>query len=101
MIKQRESLSIIEVEQYIKDNENAAELSKFIKKFSKLNLKKAKELRKELQDLDLMKVKSDQISKIIEILPEDAEDLNKIFTDISLDEDETQKILNTVKKIIK
>lgn len=101
MIKQRESLSMAEIGQYTKDNENVSELNKFIKKFSKLNLKKAKELRKELQSLDLMKLKSDQISKIIDILPEDGEDLNKIFTDVSLDEDEIQKILNTVKKINK
>ncbi|MFZ1970820.1 MAG: hypothetical protein WAU65_01410 [Candidatus Nanoarchaeia archaeon] len=101
MIKDRQSLSMVESEQYIKDDENAAELGKFIKKFVKLDLKKAKELKKKIEELNLMKVKSDYTSKIIDVLPENSEDLNKIFVDISLDENETQKILDTVKEFIK
>ena len=31
-------------------------------------------------------------------MPENAEDLNKIFVDISLDEDEKRKILETIKE---
>ena len=101
MIKNRESLSMAEAQEYLKDNENAAELEKFIKKFSKLDAKKAKELRKKIEEANLMKVKSDQISKIIDILPETAEDLNKIFEDTSLDENESKKILDTIKEVIK
>ena len=101
MIKDRQSLSMAESEQHIKDDENAAELAKFIKKFVKLDFKKAKELKKKIEELNLMKVKSDYTSKIIDILPENSEDLNKIFVDISLDENETQKILDTVKEFIK
>jgi len=92
---------MIESEEYTKDNENSVELNKFIKKFTKIDLKKAKELRLRLQELNFMKVKSDHISKIIDLLPETDEDLNKIFADISLDENETQKILDTVKQFIK
>jgi DNA-directed RNA polymerase subunit F len=101
MIRNRTSLSMIESEEYTKDNENSVELNKFIKKFTKIDLKKAKELRLRLQELNFMKVKSDHISKIIDLLPETDEDLNKIFADISLDENETQKILDTVKQFIK
>ncbi|HTY44358.1 MAG TPA: hypothetical protein VMC80_03890 [Patescibacteria group bacterium] len=101
MITNRESLSIAEVLEYTKDSENAVELNKFIKKFVQIDLKKAKELRKSLMELNLLKIKSDHVSKIIDVLPENAEDLNKIFVDISLDENETQKILDTVKQFIK
>ncbi len=101
MIKNRTSLSMVEAEEYTKDNENSAELNKFIKKFSKIDLKKAKELRLKLEELNLMKLKSDYISKIIDILPETNEDINKIFADISLDENESQKILDTVKEYTK
>ena len=48
-----------------------------------------------------MKIKPDYASKVIDILPETSEDLNKIFVDITLDENETQKILDTVKEFIK
>jgi DNA-directed RNA polymerase subunit F len=101
MIRNRSSLSMVEAEEYTKDNENSAELNKFIKKFAKIDLKKAKELRLKLQELNLMKLKSDYISKIIDILPETNEDINKIFADISLDENESQKILDTVKEYTK
>ncbi|MDE1848543.1 MAG: hypothetical protein KGH55_00740 [Nanoarchaeota archaeon] len=101
MISNRESLSMAESKAFIESNENAVELTKFIKKFSGIDLKKARELRLKISELNLMKVKSDQISKIIDLLPETTEDLNKIFVDISLDEDESHKILNTVKEFIK
>ena len=101
MIINRESLSMVEAEEHTKNNENATELNKFIKKFARLDFKKAKELRKKLIELNLMKMKSDHISKIIDILPETAEDLNKIFADVGLDENETQKILDSVKEFVK
>jgi DNA-directed RNA polymerase subunit F len=101
MIKSRESLSMAEAEEYLRNNENVAELSKFIKKFMQIDPKKAKELRKNLLELNLMKLKQYHASKIIDILPENAEDLNKIFADTGLDENEVQKILDTVKQFIK
>jgi DNA-directed RNA polymerase subunit F len=101
MIKNRQALSMIEAEEYTQDNENSVELNKFIKKFARIDLKKAKELRSKLEELGFMKVKPEQISKIIDVLPETNEDLNKIFVDISLDENEIQRILETVKQFIK
>ncbi|MDD5699604.1 MAG: hypothetical protein PHH00_00195 [Candidatus Nanoarchaeia archaeon] len=101
MIKNRESVSMAEAEEYTKDNENAAELNKFLKKFVTLDLKKARELRNSLLGLNLIKIKSDHISKIIDVLPETSEDLNKVFVDVGLDENEIQKILDTVKQFVK
>ena len=69
-----------------------------MKKFVTLNPKEAGELRKKLEDLDLMKMKAEHIVKIIDLAPENTEELNKIFVDVSLDEDETKKILDTVKE---
>ena len=45
-----------------------------------------------------MKVNERDIVKIIDLIPENAEELNKIFTDVGLNEDETTKILETVKE---
>jgi len=94
MIKSNEPLSMVESKVYV---EKDGEVSKFIKNFTKLDLKDAKEFRKKLENLDLMKMKEAQIVKIIDQMPEDKEDLSKIFIGISLDEDETKKILDTVK----
>ncbi len=99
MIKNNEPLNMAEVMEYLKKNEeNKAEIIGFIKKFSKIKAKEAKELKQEIESLGIIKIKPDYAVKIADILPENAEDLNKIFIDVSLDEDETKKILETVKK---
>ena len=89
----------VEVAEYVKKTEDSEiDLTGFIKKFVKLNLKEAKELRKKIEKLEFMKVGREHIVKIIDFMPENAEDLNKIFVDVSLNEDETRKILETVKE---
>ena len=99
MIKNQKPLSMVEVLKYIKkDKESEAELAGFIKKFTKIDAKKAQELKEKLLGLDLMKIKEDHITKITDLMPENSEDLNKIFVGISLDEDEKGKILETIKE---
>ena len=57
----------------------------------------AKKIKEDLEALDSIKVKRDHIVKVVDLLPADASDLNKIFTDVSLNEEETNKILEIVK----
>ena len=98
MIKNTEVLSMPEVTEYVKkDKTSETDIVGFIKKFSKLNLKDAKELKEKIQKLDLMKVNEKYVVKIIDLMPENSEELNKIFTDVSLNEDETKEILETIK----
>ena len=59
--------------------------------------KKAKKLKEALEGLNLIKLRNSDIIKIIDVVPENATELNKIFTETSLDADETNKILETVK----
>jgi len=100
MIENNEPLSIAEASEYIKGKENEEDkIRNFIKKFAKINVKKAKELRANLEQMEMMKIKPEHIVKIIDILPENVEELNKIFSGISLDEDETKKILEAVKSL--
>ena len=96
MIKTTELLSMAEAGEYI-DKSTSIDVKGFIKKFTKLKPKEAKELKKKLGELDMMKLRAEQIVKIIDLLPENQEDLNKIV-DVSLDEDETKKILETIKE---
>ena len=87
-----------EAMEYIKKTQNEEiEIMGFIKKLVKITPKEAKEIRKNIKELELIKVKPQHISKIIDLMPENAEDLNKIFTDVSLNEDETKQILNKIK----
>jgi len=101
MIKNSQALSMPEVKKLLgglEDSERKKQLEVFIKKFSKMPIKKAEELKKELRTLNMIKLKEEHIVKIIDVLPEDSSDINKIFIDVSLDEDETNKILEIVKK---
>ena len=97
MIRENQPLSMAESLEYLKEKENPGIVG-FIKKFTKLSAKESKEIRQALEGLNILKIKPEHISKIIDLMPEDKEDLNKIFIDISLDEDETNKILDIIKK---
>jgi DNA-directed RNA polymerase subunit F len=97
MLKEQEPLSMPEVFEFL-DKEKESDIKGFIKKFNNLSSKDAKDLRKRLEGMDLMKMKKEHIVKIIDMLPDNKEDLNKIFVDIGLDENEIEKIISTVKE---
>jgi DNA-directed RNA polymerase subunit F len=100
MIIDRTPLNLNEVEKIVEELEESPkkeEIEQFLKKFNKTKVQQAKKIKEDLEKLDLLKIKREHIVKIIDLLPQDASDLNKIFTDISLNEDETNKILEIVK----
>jgi DNA-directed RNA polymerase subunit F len=99
MIKNSEPFSMAEAIEYIKkDDDKETEIIGFIKKFNKLKSKDAKELKQEIERLGIIKIKPEYTVKIVDLLPDSSEELNKIFVDVSLDEDETKKILESVKR---
>ncbi len=96
-----EPISMIEAKKIVetsKEEKEEKEIIDFIKRFAKLDVKKADELRKDLEGLEILRMKPEYITKIIDLLPEDVSDINKIFIDVSLDENETNKLLETIKK---
>ena len=98
MIKNNKPLSMAEVTEYAKKDEAGKEVVGFIKKFTKLKLAEAKELRKKLQELDLIKLNEKHIVKLVDFLPDDSEEVNKVVVDSNLNEDEIKKILETIKE---
>lgn len=96
MTNKEHPLSICESQEHL--GEDQEDLKGFVKKFAPLDPDKAKELRKNLEERDMMKMTEYHISKIIDILPVEKEEVNKIFTDTTLDEDETNKVIETVKQ---
>ena len=100
MILDRTPLNMNEVELAIKDiadSEKKQEIELFLKKFLKTKAGSAKKIKEALEKLDSIKIKREHIVKIVDLLPNDSSDLNKIFTDVSLNEDENNKILEIVK----
>jgi len=99
MINENKPLSMAESLDFIKSAEiENTEVIGFIKKFSGLKPNQAKEMREKIEELKLLKVKPENITKIIDLLPNNSVDLNKIFEDVSLDEDEANKILDIIKQ---
>lgn len=96
MIVKSTPLSASESKEYLKKEQEA--LKEFISKFTKLNVRQAKDFREKLERLNLMKMNSRHISKIIDFMPVNLEEINKIFIDISLDENEANKIIDVVKQ---
>ncbi len=100
MILDRTPLNMNEVQKIIKDlpdSDKKQETELFLKKFLKTKPEQSKKIKQELEKLDSIKIKREHIVKISDLLPTDASDLNKIFNDVSLNEDEINKILEIVK----
>jgi len=97
MIKSIKPLSLAEANELVGTGEDKKDIKNYMKKFNQIKADKAKKLREEIENLKNIKIKANHIVKIIDMLPKDEEDVNKIFTDINLDENETNKIIEIVK----
>ncbi len=101
MILERQPLNLNEVKEILEDIEDSdkkEEIKLYLKKILKTKPEKTKKIKEDLEKLDLLKIKREHIVKIADLLPGDVVDLNKIFMDVNLNEDETNKILDTLKK---
>ena len=106
MIKNKTAVSLIEVKEIlaehpqVEDNKRAEAVLRYIKKFAKTKPEKSKALLKSLEELDLIKLKREHLVKITDLMPEEAEDLKKIFfgSEVNLDQDDVNSILERVKQ---
>ena len=100
MIYDRTPLTLNEVQEILEnvpDSDRKEEVRIYLKKFLKAKTGQSEKIKQGLEEMDLLKLKREHMVKISDLLPEDASDLNKIFTDVSLNEEETNKILELVK----
>jgi DNA-directed RNA polymerase subunit F len=98
MLTNRKPLTLAATKSYITSLEERPVLHDYFKKFSKLSKDKADKLYSEVETLNNPKLKTEHMVKIVDLLPEDAEDLNKICSDVSLSEEEINAILKIVKQ---
>lgn len=94
MITGKKILSIAEAGEYI--DEESVEIKSFVKKFVEIDSETATAIKEKLTALDLLKLKDEQIVKIIDFLPTNEEEVAKICS--GLNEDEIKKILEIVKE---
>jgi DNA-directed RNA polymerase subunit F len=91
-------LTLAETKEIVDKLEEKQELKDYFKKFTKVKKEESEKLRKDLVALNNLKMKEENIVKIIDIMPTEPEELNKIMSDTSLTEEETHAILDTIKK---
>ncbi len=87
-----------EVSGLVGDGESGKRIRDFIKEFTKTTYEDAVKLKKELEELKILKLKDEHFVKIVDFMPIDASELNKVLTEVSLDSDEVTKIVDVVKK---
>src|SRR3989344_4809351 len=98
MILEKTPITLSEVKEIVKDLEEKQVLKDYLKKFTKLSKDKVVKLKEDLRKLNNLKIKEENIVKIVDFMPKDAEDINKIFTEVTLTEAEINAILEVVKK---
>jgi DNA-directed RNA polymerase subunit F len=100
-IHSKQLLTLAEVKEIVdklEGDEKSEEMKSYLKKFTKLSKKDAVKLKEEIQALNNAKIREENIIKLVDILPKDAEDVSKIFADTGLTEEETNAILEITKK---
>lgn len=97
-IKEERSITLAEVASMSGESDSGKKIKEFIKNFSSIKIDSALKMKKELETLGILKLKESYIVKIVDFLPCDASELNKVLTEVSLDSDEVTKILDVVKK---
>ncbi len=98
MILDSKPLTLSELKDYVPNLDEKPVMKDYLKKFSILPKEKALELYKEIESLNNPKIRPHNLVKIVDLMPKNSEDLNKIFSDVSLTEDETNAILAIIKK---
>lgn len=98
MILDMKPVSLAEVKEIIKDMDEKKNLEDYLKKFNKLSNEKAEKLKESVKGLDNPKIREDDFIKLADFVPKTSEDINKIFNDVSLNEEEINALLEILKE---
>ncbi len=98
MIITKKPVTLVEVKEIVKDLEDRQPIQDYLKTFTLLSKDKAEKLKDELLSLNSLRIKEEDIVKLIDFVPKDKEDVNKIFIDTSLGDEEINAILEITKK---
>jgi DNA-directed RNA polymerase subunit F len=98
VVRENKPVTMAEVSSLVGDSDKSGLIKDFIKNFDILSVEKSMELVEELKKLDLIKLKDLYIVKIVDFMPGDAAELNKVVSGVSFDQEEITKILDVVGK---
>ncbi len=98
MIINRTPLTLAQVKAYAPSEEENKIIADYLKSFGNLSKEKSETLLLDIHSLKNPKIKEDLAIKVVDFLPQDSEDVSKIFVENSLNEEETQALLAVIKK---
>ena len=98
MILSRKPVTLAEVDALVPKGDEKKPIHDYLKKFAKLSKEDADKLLEELRGLNNPKLKEENLIKLVDFLPKDSEDVNKILNEANLSEAEANAILEIVKK---
>lgn len=97
-ILSKQPITMSEAFSIVKDMEEKPAVKDYLKKFAELSKEKAAQLLNEIHALNNPKLREEDMIKIVDFLPSDAEELNIVLREATLSEEETNAILALVKK---
>ena len=98
MILSKKPLTLAEVNSLVPKSEEKKPIHDYLKKFVQLSKEDADKLLSDLVVLNNPKLKEENLVKLVDFLPRDLEDINKILNEANLSESEANAILEIVKK---
>jgi len=98
MILSKKPLTLAEVNSLVPKGEEKKPLHDYLKKFVQLSKEDADKLLNDLVKLNNPKLKEENLIKLVDFLPKDVEDVNKILIEANLSESEANAIVDLVKK---
>ena len=98
MIHSKTPVTMSEVKEIVDKLDEKEELKTYLKAFTKLSKKESEKLKEEIQNMKNMKIKDEHVVKVADFMPANQEEVRKIFIDTSLTDEETNAIVEIVKK---
>jgi len=98
MILSKKPLTLAEVDSLVPKGDEKKPIHDYLKKFCSLSKADAEKLASDIRALNNPKIKESHVIKIVDFLPKDSEDTNKILFDAGLNEAESNAITELVKK---
>jgi len=83
-------------------NFRAAKTQEYLEQFVELPAKKLHELKKKIEDLNVLRLKSEHIAKIVDLLPTTVEELKVILQSytVSVTNENLNKIVEAVNEVV-
>jgi len=98
MILSKRPLTLSEVDSLVPKSEEKKPIHDYLKKFVHFSKEDADKLLEELRALNNPKLREENLIKLVDFIPKDVEDVNKILNEANLSEAEANAILEIVKK---